>query len=96
MEDKDIIGKEFTCFEFPNGKVTFDDHYKTMMGLSAKVLNLHNVYPEWANSEITMNDGSIEDWHYPTAMIKQQIEANVPEEEIDINALFEQINNNFK
>lgn len=92
MKDEDIIGKKFTCFEFPNhALLKYKEDCKHRLGLLAVVLNLHDKHPEYANSRVTLKNGKTQDCHYPTAMIKQQIEEN--EKPIDLDVLFEQIKN---
>lgn len=92
MKDEDIIGKEFICFEFKNDpKLSNYSKYKSMIGLSAVVEKLHNNYPEYANCRVTIKNGKTEMWHYPTDLVKKQIEEN--ETPVDLDAILLQIKN---
>jgi hypothetical protein len=86
MEEKDIIGKEFTCFEFTskNGLVNFDSEYSSAIGKTATVLNINNTHPEYTFVKINLGNYRTKCLHYPTQMIIDQLErrANVSIEEI--------------
>jgi hypothetical protein len=72
---KDLIGKEFTTFKFPNQeRLNYQSDYDRVLDLSAVVTSIHDAYPEYANAEITLKDGKKANKYYPSEMIKQQIE----------------------
>lgn len=76
MEDKDIIGKEFTVFKFEKFKLinwhSFEDKY---IGAKGVVLNVHGQYPEYVNVEIRSETGSkLTSKHFPTHLIKEHFE----------------------
>ena len=76
MKPKDLIGKEFTCFEFkPTDKiVTFDKTYQDCVGKTAIVKRLNNVFPHYAEVIIRVSIGRLIHRHYPTQMIIDQLE----------------------
>lgn len=76
MEPQDIIGKEFTCFEFkPTDKiVTFDKTYQDCVGKTAIVKSVNNVFPHYAEVKVYVSIGKVIYRHYPTQMIIDQIE----------------------
>jgi len=76
MEPKDIIGKEFTCFEFkPTDKiVTFDKTYQDCVGKTAIVKRLNNVFPHYTEVIVRVSIGKLIHRHYPTQMIIDQLE----------------------
>ena len=75
MEDKDIVGKKFTVFKFDKFKYTSwyhsDDEYIGTVGV---VKNIHDTYPEYANIELRSKKGKISTKHFPTHLVKEQIE----------------------
>jgi hypothetical protein len=85
MEDKDIVGREFTCFKFKeiDVHVTYSSTYESFEGCKAVVKNLHSSYPHYANATVTLKNGKTRDYHYPTAMIKEQIEKEDESKSID-------------
>jgi hypothetical protein len=76
MKPKDLIGKEFTCFEFkPTDKiVTFDKTYQDCVGKTAIVKRLNNVFPHYTEAIVRVSIGKLIHRHYPTQMIIDQIE----------------------
>lgn len=95
MKDEDIIGKEFVCFEFPD-EIQLKCHtkYKERVGLTAIVQNLHSHYPKYANCLVKYTNDTTQCWHYPTALIKQQIEQAIEDENpVDLDAILLQIKN---
>jgi hypothetical protein len=76
MKPKDIIGKEFTCFEFKptDTIVTFDKTYQDCVGKTAIVRSLNNVFPHYAEVKVCVSIGKVIYRHYPTQMIIDQIE----------------------
>jgi hypothetical protein len=76
METKDIIGKEITCFSFkPIDKlISYDGAYKSVEGKNATVLEINSSYPQYAEVKIGLSVGKSKKLHYPTAMIKEQLE----------------------
>jgi hypothetical protein len=81
MEAKDIIGKEFICFEFKD-----DDHLNyneksEFLGLTAVVKNIHITYPQYARVTLTDKEGRKREPHYPVAMILKQLNELEKEEE---------------
>jgi hypothetical protein len=76
MKPKDLIGKEFTCFEFkPTDKiVTFDKTYQDCVGKTAIVKRLNNVFPHYTEVIVRVSIGKLIHRHYPTQMIIDQIE----------------------
>lgn len=86
MKEKyqDIIGKEFIAFEFKSdGRLSFSDDYKRIIGCKAVVKNLHDAYPKYANAIITKPDGTTTQKHFPSEMIKSQIEEKGTEEKMN-------------
>lgn len=83
MEDKDIIGKEFTVFKFDTWKqVSWYDSEDKYIGTTGVVLNVHEKYPEYVNVEIRSEYGSrLTSKHFPTHLIKEYFEAIQREEE---------------
>lgn len=74
MEDKDIIGKKFTCFQFTyDGILHYGSQHKEALGLDAVVLNLHKLHPKYARVEILKPNGEIIDIHYPVESIIAQL-----------------------
>ena len=74
MEDEDIVGKEFTCFKFETDeKLSYSSSYEELLGLPAKVINIHHLYRQYANAEIINSSGQTCNFHYPTDMIKEQL-----------------------
>lgn len=75
MEDKDIVGKNFTVFKFEKFKYTnwydSDDHY---IGTTGVVKNVHETYPEYTNVILTSISGKVQSKHFPTHLVKEQIE----------------------
>jgi hypothetical protein len=76
MEPKDIIGKEFTCFEFKptDTIVTFDKTYQDCVGNTAIVKRLNNVFPHYAEVIVRVSIGKLIHRHYPTQMIIDQLQ----------------------
>jgi hypothetical protein len=75
MEPKDIIGKEFTCFKFESdNNLSYTDHYDSILGKTATVVNINSSYPQYANVKITTSIGKRTECHFPTQMIIEQIE----------------------
>ena len=85
MEAKDIIGKEFTCFEFQSDAHLNYDEKSGFLGLTAVVKNIHSMHPQYARVMLTDKDGNTRTPHYPTAMIKEQLEAKEKEENQSID-----------
>jgi len=77
MEDKDIVGKKFTCFEFKptDGLVRWDKFYEECVGKNATVLEINNMHPQYAYVKINISIGKTRNLHYPVQMIKDQFEA---------------------
>ena len=74
MEDKDIVGKEFTVFKFEKfNYISWDKTLDKYIGATGKVLNLHSEHPEYANVNLTSKSGIIEK-HFPTHLIREQLE----------------------
>jgi hypothetical protein len=83
---------EFVTFKFQNeDRLKYDETYMKMEGRPAIVQNLHSTCPEYANCRVTFEDGRTELWHYPTELIKKQIEEN--EIPVDLDAILLQIKN---
>ena len=76
MKPKDIIGKEFTCFEFKptDTIVTFDKTYQDCVGKTAIVKRLNNVFPHYTEVIVRVSIGKLIHRHYPTQMIIDQLE----------------------
>lgn len=86
METEDIIGKEFTGVEFDSKGmlINYNSTYAKLVGKKGKVKRINGTYPEY--TEIAFPGFGY--YHYPTKLVKEQIEANQdrPIEEI-INEL---------
>jgi hypothetical protein len=75
MEDKDILGKEFICCRFDStDRLKFHGAYENIIGCTSTVLNFHSIYKEYAQVEITLKNGKKYTRHFPTEVIKQQIQ----------------------
>ena len=76
MEPKDIIGKEFTCFEFKDDKelILWDSVYETTLGKTATVIEINSSHPQYAYAKINIGIGKTRSLHFPTQMIIDQIE----------------------
>jgi hypothetical protein len=88
MKDEDIIGQEFEGVKFESiPRLPFDSSYNPFMGKTGIVTHLHEdrryCYVEFGGS-IGIRKGI----HFPTAVVKQQIEDRIP---IDLDDLFNQI-----
>ena len=77
MEPKDIIGKEFTCFEFkPTDKlIIWDKLYESNIGKTGRVIEINVGHPQYAFVEIKLDNGRRTNAHYPTQMIMDKIES---------------------
>jgi hypothetical protein len=82
MKDEDIIGKEFSVFRYDRYRsISWDHRHDKYIGDTAVVLNLHSTWPEYALAEIiTQKDGKIPK-HFPTHLIREQLEQKEKEEE---------------
>ena len=81
METKDIIGKEFTGIEFEgDGTLNFSNDYKRHIGRKGTVIELHSKYPKYAKIDF----GNGYKLHFPTELVKEQIDKNTPAENIFI------------
>ncbi len=90
MNTEEIIGKTFTAFKFEKQSIlNYSSRHKNSEGLLATVLNINPAYPEYTKVRIKMKDETTTEIHYPTEMIKAQIEMN--EKEIDLDLLFKEI-----
>jgi len=76
MEPQDIIGKEFTCFEFtpPDKLISFDARYKSYIGKTATVIQINDSHPQYAYVKIMLGNGKTNSLHYPTQMIIDQLD----------------------
>lgn len=81
MEDKDIVGREFTCFEFSSDRLLTYGDQADYVGLNATVIELNASYPKYARVAVTNMEGVKREPHYPTHLIKEQLEAKDREEE---------------
>ena len=75
MEDKDIIGKEFTCCKFEKTPMLqFTSDYEKIIGLKSEVRQIHKEHPEYTQVEITLQNGRKDTRYFPTEVVKKQIE----------------------
>ena len=76
MEPTDIIGKEFTCFEFKDDKelILWDSVYESTLGKTATVIEINSSHPQYAYAKINVGIGKTRSLHFPTQMIIDQIE----------------------
>ena len=76
MEPTDIIGKEFTCFEFKDykGLIQWDSVYEKTLGKTATVIEINSSHPQYAYAKINVGIGKTRSLHFPTQMIIDQIE----------------------
>jgi hypothetical protein len=81
MERKDIIGKEFICFEFKSDNRLDYGQQKDYVGLKAVVKSLNGAYPEYAKVIVTDHRGRKHEPHYPSDMILEQLKKLQEEEE---------------
>tara|TARA_R110000782_G_C14553046_1_gene385235 strand:+ start:36 stop:323 length:288 start_codon:yes stop_codon:yes gene_type:complete len=92
MKNEDIIGREIKCFRFESMKLlTYNSQYKSFEGLSGVVLELHTSHPEFARVAVKLTSGTVQDWHYPTEMIIEQLEEL--DKPVDMNEIFLKIKN---
>ncbi len=91
METKDIIGREFTCFEFKSDDHLNYDEKEAYLGFIAVVKSLHPTYPQYARVMVTDKDGNKREPHYPTAMIKEQLEVKDKEENQSIDDILNEM-----
>jgi hypothetical protein len=86
METEDIIGQEFTGVEFDSKGMMINYHtgYAKLVGKKGTVKKINDSYPEYTEIKFPIHGY----YHYPTKLVKEQIEANQnrPMEEI-INEL---------
>lgn len=88
--NEDLVGEEFIAFSFPNRtQLQYTSEYVKAEGCKAEVININNSWPEYANCLVTYHDETINHLHYPSDLIRKQIE----EKEVDIDILFEQFKN---
>jgi hypothetical protein len=74
MEDKDIVGKEFTVFEFERfNYINWERSLDVYIGTTGKVMNLHHEHPEYANVALNSKAG-VRYKHFPTHLIRKQLE----------------------
>jgi hypothetical protein len=73
METKDIIGREFTCFEFASSSQLTYGEKSEFLGLTAVVKELHPQFPKYARVMLTDKKGIKREPYYPTAMILEQL-----------------------
>ena len=80
METKDLIGKEFVCVKFEgDSRLVYDNSYKLTLGKKGKIINGHEKYPEYTN----VNFGNV-NLHFPTELVKKQVEENEVTEDINV------------
>ena len=94
MKNEDIIGREIVCFKFDSDtKLKYSETYKRFEGLTGTVIKIHDTYTEYANVEINLPFKK-ERWHYPTELIKKQVEElDELNEVVDLNDILLQIKN---
>lgn len=82
MEDIDIVGKKFTVFKFDKWKqVSWYDSEDKYIGTTGVVENINSTYPEYAQVKLTSRSGRTMKKHFPTHLIREQLEAIQREEE---------------
>jgi hypothetical protein len=75
MEAEDIIGKEITCFKFESDdRLKWNFEYDSLIGKTGTVLKLNDSYPQYARVKVHTTIGKIVEKHFPTQMIKEQLE----------------------
>lgn len=76
MGPNDIVGKEFTCFEFTpiDSLINFNHQYKTSIGKTGVVTEINSSHPQYAYVKINVSVGKTTALHYPTQMIIDQLE----------------------
>jgi len=90
---KDLIGKEFTTFNFESSKqLTYTKDYDEILDLSAVVETLHDTWPEYAHVRITLKDGKTKTKYYPSEMIRKQIEERETEEKMNSMSIEDLLN----
>lgn len=88
MKDEDIVGQEFEGVAFSSiPRLSFDSSYNPFIGKTGIVSHLHDD-PRYCYVEFGGSIGVRKGIHFPTAVVKQQIEDRVP---IDLDELFNQI-----
>lgn len=88
MKDEDIVGQEFEGVAFSSiPRLPFDSAYKPYIGKTGTVIRLHDD-PKYCYVEFGGSIGVRKGIHFPTAVVKQQIEDRIP---IDLDDLFNQI-----
>jgi radical SAM superfamily enzyme with C-terminal helix-hairpin-helix motif len=75
MKDEDIVGKEFSIFKYADYKnISWESKLDEYIGSKGRVKNIHPHYPEYTNVEIKRRDYTVMQKHFPTHLIKEQIE----------------------
>lgn len=94
METKDIVGKTIKCFEFKNmPSIIFDSEYRSHIGKTGTVLNIHDSKPEYTNVKVEYSKGKFKERHYPTDLILKQLNELEEEENkpVDLEELIRSI-----
>lgn len=81
MERKDIVGKEFTCFEFKSDEKLNYEEQENYVGLKGVVKELNAAFPKYARVMVTDSNGRKHEPHYPANMILEQLKKQQEEEE---------------
>jgi hypothetical protein len=81
---EDLIGKEFIAFKFKDADIlSCSSDYDDIIGCKAVVINIHNPHTTYTNARITKPDGTTTQKHFPSEMIKAQIEERETEEKMN-------------
>jgi hypothetical protein len=74
-EYKDIIGKSFIGFKFPSERqLGYQGEHTLCEGCEGEVISLHSQFPKFAFTKIRDNQGRLRNLHYPSALLKAQIQ----------------------
>lgn len=90
MKDEDIIGQEFEGVIFddvPNMHFS-ESYHRLFIGRTGTVININGTFPHLCLVRFNTGIGPKGETHFPTAIVKQQIEDRTP---IDLDDLFKQI-----
>ncbi len=88
MTNEELIGQEFEGVEFKSiPRLPFDSAYTPFIGETGVVVRFHED-PTYCYVKFDVSNGMQRGIHFPTAVVKEQIENRVP---IDLGELFNQI-----
>lgn len=92
-EYQSIIGKTFTGFKFSGYRqLMYDAQHQRCEGGEGVVLSLHPSFPKFARAKMKDSKGSTREIHYPSELIKAQIEEREQQEKVDAMSVDDLLN----